>query len=72
MRLKRIEEISIHSFILNTILVIDVDRTFLNEYGRLTVSTFGISIHHSNISYYTRKSYITRLIETRSFRSDRC
>ena len=27
--------------------MIDVDRTFKNEYGRLTVSTLGISIHHS-------------------------
>ena len=40
-------ETSIHSFIFIQILVIDVDRTSLNESGRLTISTLGISILYS-------------------------
>ena len=69
-RSARIVETSIHSIIFIQILVIDVDRTFLNELGRLTVIRFGISIQYSFIQYQTRKSYITRMIETNTIRSD--
>ena len=56
-RLARIGETSIHSFIFIQILVIDLDSTYSNERGRLTVCRLGISIHHSIIQYQTRKSY---------------
>ena len=46
-RLARIGETSIHSFIFIQILVIDLDRIYLNESGSLTICRFGISIHHS-------------------------
>ena len=46
-RLARIGETSIHSFIFIQILVIDLDWTYSNEPGRLTVFRFRISIHHS-------------------------
>ena len=71
-RSARIGETSIHSFIFIQILVIDLNWTFLNESGRLTVCRFGISIHDSIIQYQTRKSYKTRIYETGSIRSDRC
>ena len=69
-RLARIGETSIHSWLFTQILVIDLDWTSWNERGRLTVCRFGISIHDSIIQYQTRKSYITRIPETSSFRSD--
>ena len=53
----RIGETSIHSFIFIQILVIDLDLTFWNELGSLTVCRFGISIQYSIIQYQTRKSY---------------
>ena len=71
-RLARIGETSIHSIIFIQILLIDIDWTFWNESGRLTVWRFGISIHHSIIQYQTRKKHWTRLFETTSIRSDRC
>ena len=71
-RSARIGETSIHSFIFIKILVIDLDLTFWNELGSLTVCRFGISIQYSIIQYQTRKSYNTRIIETISIRSDRC
>ena len=71
-RSARIGETSIHSFIFIQILVIDLDRTRLNEVGRSTICRFGISIHHSIIQYQTRKSYKTRISETISIRSDGC
>ena len=56
-RSSRIVETSIYSLLFIKILVIDLDSTYLNEPGRLTVSIIGISIHHSIIQYQTRKSY---------------
>ena len=56
-RSARIGETSIHSFIFIQILVIDLDSTYQNELGRLTVCRFGISIQYSIIQYQTRKSY---------------
>ena len=56
-KLARIGETSIHSFIFIQILVIDLDLTFWNELGSLTVCRFGISIQYSIIQYQTRKSY---------------
>ena len=55
-RLARIGETSIHLFICIQILVIDLEWTYSNEPGRLTVCRFGISIHDSIIQYQTRKS----------------
>ena len=71
-RSARIVETSILSFIFIQILVIDLDRTYLNDLGRWTVWRLGISVHHSIIQYQTRKSYWTRRIETISIRSDGC
>ena len=48
-RFARIEETSIHSFIFIQILVIDLDLTLSNDWGRSTVCRFGISIHDSII-----------------------
>ena len=71
-RLASLGETSIHSFIFIQIRVIDLDLTFWNERGRLTVCRLGISIQYSIIQYQTRKSYATRLMETTpSIRSDR-
>ena len=63
-RSARIGETSIHYLIFIQILVIDLEWTSSNELGRLTVWTFGISIHDSIIQYQTRKSYNTRILET--------
>ena len=71
-RSARIGETSIRSFIFIQILVIDLNWTYWNESGRLTVCRFGISIQYSIIQYQTRKSYWTRFIETTPFRSDGC
>ena len=71
-KLARIGETSIHSIIFIQILLIDIDWTFWNESGRLTVWRFGISIHHSIIQYSTRKSYWTRIYVTITNRSDEC
>ena len=70
--LARTGETSIYSFIFTQILVIDVDWTSSNDQGSLTVCRFGISIQYSIIQYQTRKSYITRIFETTSIRSDGC
>ena len=56
-KLARIGETSIHSFIFIQILVIDLNLTFWNKLGSLTVCRFGISIQYSIIQYQTRKSY---------------
>ena len=56
-RSARIVETSIHSFIFMIILVIDLNLTYWNESGSLTVCRFGISIHDSIIQYQTRKRY---------------
>ena len=56
-RLSRTAETSIYSFIFIQILLIDLDLTYPNEPGRLTVLRLGISIYHSIILYITRKSY---------------
>ena len=45
-RSARIGETSIYSFIFKKILVIDLDLTYLNESGRLTVFRRGISIQY--------------------------
>ena len=71
-RSARIGETSIHSFIFIQILLIDLDWTYSNEWGRLIICRLGISIHDSIIQYQTRKSYWTRIIETISTRSDGC
>ena len=64
---------NIYSFIIFIqILVIDLDWIFSNEIGRSTVCRFGISIQYSIIQYQTRKSNWTRILETKSIRSDRC
>ena len=68
----RIGETSIHSLIFIQILVIDLDWTYLNEPGRLTVCRFGISIHDSIIQYQTRKSHAMRISETTIIRCDGC
>ena len=73
-RLARMGDTSIHSLEFIQILVIDLDSTYSNELGRLTVCRFGISIYHSIIQYQTRKSYWTRIKETisKSNRSNGC
>ena len=50
--------------------MIDLDWTYLNELGRLTVFRLGISIHDSIIQYQTRKSYYKENFETTPNRSD--
>ena len=70
-RSARIGETSIHSFIFIQILVIDLDSTYSNDSGRLTVCRLGISIQYSIIQYQTRKSYWTSIIETTCNRYDR-
>ena len=56
-RTSKIGETSIHSFIFMIILVIDLDVTFSNDQGRLTIFRLGISIQYSIIQYHTRKRY---------------
>ena len=48
-RSAKIGETSIHSSIFIKILVIDLNWTYSNENGSLTVCRFGISIHDSII-----------------------
>ena len=63
-RLARMGDTSIHSLEFIQILVIDLDSTYSNESGRLTVWRLGISIQYSIIQYQTRKSHWTRLFKT--------
>ena len=64
---------NIYSFIhIHQILLIDLDSTYSNEPGRLTISRFGISIQYSIIQYQTRKSNYKEIFETTINRCDRC
>ena len=71
-RLVRIVETSIYSFIFIIILEIDLVLTFSNERGRSTAFRFGISIQYSIRQYITRKNHTTRSLETLFTRSDGC
>ena len=68
-RLARKGETSIHSIIFIYILVIDLDLTYLNNSGGMTVWRLGISIHFDNWKH-TKKNHFSWKIEAASIGLD--